>query len=96
MNLTKYGVDTRSVGPVIWEVAALCDKKLNSLPSRQTVDNIVNRKLAVAQKHIGAEMKNKEETTLYSHETRKHGYTYQSYLLTDDQQNCYLLGLRER
>lgn len=98
MNLTKYGVDTRSVVPVIREVAALCGKKLNSLPSRQTVDNIVNRKLAVAQKHIGAVMKNKEDTTLYSDETRKHGYTYmyQSYLLIDDQQNCYLLGLRER
>lgn len=54
MNLTKYGVDTRSLGPVIREVAALYGKKLNSLPSRRTVDNLVNRKLAVAQKHIGA------------------------------------------
>lgn len=91
----NYGVATRSVGPVIREVAALCGKKLNSLPSCQTVDNFVDRKLAVAQKHIGAVMKNKEDTTLYSDETRKHGHTYQSYLLTDDQQNSYLLGLRE-
>lgn len=64
-----YAVATRSVRPVIREV--------EFLPSRQTVDNFVDRKLAVAQKHIGAVMKNKEDTTLYSDETKKHGHTYQ-------------------
>lgn len=78
MNLTNCGVATRSVGPVNREVAALCGKKLKSLPLRQTVDNFVDRKIAVAQKHIGAVMKDEEDTTLYSDETRKHGHTYQS------------------
>lgn len=34
------------------------------------------------------------DTTLYTDKTRKHGHTYQSYVVSDSE-HVYLLGLRE-
>ncbi|XP_033753089.1 uncharacterized protein LOC117336587 [Pecten maximus] len=95
MNLTNLKVATHNVGPVIREVSSLCGKIPNRLPSRTTVDNMVDRKVSLSQKQLGTVLSAKEETTLYTDETRKHGHTYQSYLITDKDKNSYLLGLRE-
>lgn len=39
MNLTNLKVVSKNVGPVIKEVAGLCGKIPNKLPSRSAVDN---------------------------------------------------------
>ncbi|KAK6180548.1 hypothetical protein SNE40_012681 [Patella caerulea] len=91
MNLTNLKIATKNVGPVIQEVAT----RVNRLPSRQTVDNIVDRKVSMSQKQVSQITAKEKDTTLYTDETRKHGHTYQTYILTDKSQNSYLLGLRE-
>lgn len=68
-------VASRNVGPVIKEVAGLCGKIPNKLPSRSAVDNFNDRKLAISQKHLGAVAASKSTTTLYTDETRKNGHT---------------------
>ncbi|KAK6168594.1 hypothetical protein SNE40_019794 [Patella caerulea] len=95
MNLTNLKIATKNVGPVIQEVATLWGKRVNRLPSRQTVDNIVDRKVSMSQKQVSQITAKEKDTTLYTDETRKHGHTYQTYILTDKSQNSYLLGLRE-
>lgn len=52
MSLTDLRVASQKIVPVIKEVAELCGKIPNQLPSRTTVDAIVDRKLSVAQKHL--------------------------------------------
>ncbi|KAK3107360.1 hypothetical protein FSP39_012735 [Pinctada imbricata] len=71
MNLTDLKVATRNVGPVIREVASLCGKIPNRLPTRTAVDNFVDRKIIVSQKHVGSVAARAKETTLYTDETRK-------------------------
>ncbi|WAR11353.1 hypothetical protein MAR_025533 [Mya arenaria] len=88
-------IATRNVGPVIKVVAKLCGKNVKNIPSRQVVDTFVDRKLAITQKHVGTAAAASSNTTLYSDETRKHGYTYETYIISDDKQNSYILGLRE-
>ncbi|KAK6186810.1 hypothetical protein SNE40_006081 [Patella caerulea] len=95
MNLTNYKVASKNVGPVIQEIAHFLGKCIKQLPSRQTVDNIVDRKVSIAQKHVSKIVAKESETTLYTDETRKHGHTYQTYIVTDKSQNSYLLGLQE-
>ncbi|XP_062613591.1 uncharacterized protein LOC134275330 [Saccostrea cucullata] len=95
MNLTDLKVPSQKVGPVIKEVAELCGKVPNQLPSRTTVDSVVDRKLSVAQKQLSLTLKQKQHTTLYTDETRKYGKTMQSYIVTDDDQTSYVIGLRE-
>lgn len=95
INLTNLKVASRNVGPVIKEVAGLCGKIPNKLPSRSAVDNFIDRKIAISQMHVGTVVSKQQNTTLYTDETRKYGHTYQSYLLTDMDRNSYLLGFRE-
>lgn len=95
MNLTDMKVPVERVGPVIKEVAKLCGKNVDRLPSASTFNRIVDSKLAVAQKPIGSVSKDKEKTTLYTDETRKYGKCMQTYIVTDEDQNSYILGLRE-
>lgn len=84
----------KNVSSVIREVGELYGKVFNTLPTRQTVDNLVDRKLSVSQKHVGVVLAMSSDTTLYTDKTRKHGHTYQSYIVSDSE-NVYLLGLRE-
>ncbi|XP_021339625.1 ERC protein 2-like, partial [Mizuhopecten yessoensis] len=95
MNLTDMKVAAKNVGPVIKEVASLCGKEPNRLPSRQTVDSFNDRKVAVSQKQLSKVLPSSKDTTLYTDETRKFGHTFQSYIVTDEEDNSYLLGLRE-
>lgn len=95
MNLTDLRVASQKVGPVIKEVAEQCGKIPNQLPSRTTVDAIVDRKLSVAQKQISQTLPNKDCTTLYTDEIRKYGKTMQSYIVTDENQTSYVIGLRD-
>jgi len=43
-------VPVERVGPVLSEVAKLCGKTVDRVPSASTVNRIVNSKLAVSQK----------------------------------------------
>ena len=95
MNLTNLNVATRHISAVIREVCVMCGKVPNKLPLRQTVDNFVDRKLVLSQKQLGSVLKDKENTTIYTDETRKYGHTYESYLISDKENVSYLLGLRE-
>lgn len=95
MNLTDLKVPTEKVGSVIKEVTRLCGKKVNRVPSASTVNRIVDSKVALAETQVGSLLKDKPHTTLYTDETRKFGKCMQTYLVTDEDQKSYLLGLRE-
>ena len=95
LNLTDLKVATKNVGPVIKEAAKLFGKGVTNIPTRQSVDRIVDRKISQTHKHVGQEAAPSKNTTLYTDETRKYGHTYESYIITDDKSNSYLLGLRE-
>lgn len=71
------------------------EKNPNAIPSTRTVNTIVDSKIAVSQKQLGTVLSKKEDSTIYTDETRKYGKTLEAYLVTDSEQNCYLLGLRE-
>lgn len=70
-------------------------KKPNAIPSTRTVNTIVDSTIAVSQKQLGTVLSKIEDSTIYTDETRKYGKTLEAYLVTDSEQNCYLLGLRE-
>ena len=95
MNLTSFKVSSEQVYNVISEVCKLCGKQPNRLPSRSTVDRIVDSKASVSHKQIAQVLKSKENITLYSDETRKYGHTLETFAVTDAEQNVYVLGLRE-
>ena len=95
MNLTDLKVPSEKVGEVIKAVATLCGKTINRVPAPSTVNRIADSKIAVAQRQTASTLKDKPETTLYTDETRKYGRSLQSYIVTDEESNSYLLGLRE-
>ncbi|KAK6175393.1 hypothetical protein SNE40_013865 [Patella caerulea] len=70
-------------------------KTPNTLPSARTVGRIVDAKAALAQKQIGRVLKDKEDTTLYTDETRKYRKSIQTYIIADEDQTSYMLALRE-
>jgi hypothetical protein len=57
------------------------------LPSKSTVDRIVDSKASVSHKRIAQVLKSKENITLYSDETRKYGHTLETFAVTDAEQN---------
>ena len=65
MNLTSFKVSSEQVYNVISEVCKLCGKQPNRLPSRSTVDRIVDSKASVSNKQIAQVLKSKEHITLY-------------------------------
>ena len=71
MNLTDMKVPTEKVENVMKEVAKLCGKNINRVPSASTVNRIVDSKVALSETQIGSVLKEKENTTLYTDETRK-------------------------
>lgn len=73
----------------------LVGKRLAQTPTRKTIDNIVTEKVVASNIQVGRELEKKERTTLYSDETRKFGKTYNSYFISDQNKNVYMLGLRE-
>lgn len=95
MKLTDMNVATSKIIPVINESLTLADKSLCKTPSRKTIENIVSEKVAVSQIQVGSQLRKKKHTTMYSDETRKFGKTFNSFLLSDDHKNIYMLGLRE-
>lgn len=95
MNLTDLKVPNEKVGAVIKEVMKLCGKTPNAVPSAATVKRVVDSKLSVSHKQISDVLKIKKNTSLYTDETSKFGKSIQTYVLTDEEQNSYILGLRE-
>ncbi len=85
----------KELGVLLKKVANLCGNNINRLPSASTVNRIVDSKLAASQKQLGSLLKDKASTTLYTDERRKYGKCMQTYILTDEEQNSYILGLRE-
>jgi hypothetical protein len=95
MNVSGYNVATENINSVINESLKLVGKRLAQTPTRKTIDNIVTEKVVVSNIQVGRELEKKERTTLYSDETRKFGKTYNSYFISDQNKNVYMLGLRE-
>ncbi|KAK3091774.1 hypothetical protein FSP39_022550 [Pinctada imbricata] len=95
MNLTNLKVPSEKVGEVIREVLILGNKTPNAVPSATTVNRITDTKLAVAHKQIDKVVGPKKNTTLYTDETKKYGKAIQTYIVTDEEKNSYILGLRE-
>ena len=55
----------------------------------------MTEKVVVSNIQVGRELEKTERTTLYSDETRKFGKTYNSYFISDQNENVYMLGLSE-
>lgn len=91
INLTNLKVATKNVSAVIQEVGKLCGKNFTNLPTRQTVDNFVDRKIAISQKQVGSVLSHEKDTTLYTDETRKHGHTYETYIISDESDSYLVL-----
>ena len=95
MNLTNLEVPSEKVGQVIREVLQLGGKTPNAVPSAATVNRITDAKLSIAHKQIDEVLGKKGNTTLYTDETKKYGKAIQTYIVTDEEQHSYILGLRE-
>ena len=95
MNLTNLKVPSEKVGQVIREVLQLGGKTPNAVPPATTVNRITDAKLSIAHKQIDEVLGKKGNTTLYTDETKKYGKAIQTYIVTDEEQHSYMLGLRE-
>ena len=95
MELTNCSVATRHVPGVIRAVSKLCGRVPDRLPSRQTVDLMVHAKTLVAQRQLSEVLPAKEDMTLMTDETSKYGSKYCTYIVSDENQDSYLMGLRE-
>lgn len=93
--MENSNVASRNVGPVLKEVASLCGRIPNKLTARSLVDNFNDSKVMISQKHPSGVAAKKSETTLYTDETRKYGHTNQTYLISDQDGNFYILGVRK-
>lgn len=65
MNLTNFKVSSEQVYNIISEVCKHCGKQPNRLPSRSTVDRIVDSKASVSNKQIAQVLKRIGHITLY-------------------------------
>ncbi|XP_076075718.1 uncharacterized protein LOC143046441 [Mytilus galloprovincialis] len=95
INLSDLKVPIEKISPVIKQIADICGKIPNNLPSTRTIERMIDSKIAIAHKQISNVLSNKIDTTLYTDETRKYGKTLQTYIVTDDNKTSYVLGLRE-
>ncbi len=95
MNLDNLNIANEKIPLAIKEVLKLIDKEPDRLPTRRRVDTLVGAKGVVARKQLAEVLPDKSDTTLYTDETRKFGRTYNVYIATDVEKNCYLMGLRE-
>ena len=93
MDLTTLGVSSGNVGPVLQRVAKFCNRAIERLPSRRTVDSINQRRLAVAHHQI-AESRLESDTTLHTDETSKFGDQYMVYVKTNKDKEHLVLGLK--
>lgn len=95
-NLTNLMVSNKNIGPVITEVLKVAGRTANRLPHPTTVD-IMARDIKAGLSHIqlGEVLDDKTNTTLHMDETRKNDNVFNTYMVTDDEQTTYLLGLRE-
>ena len=95
MNLVSSGVGVHHITEVVTEVAKLCHRKLDKLPSVRTINRISDQRLAAAHYHISSTVSNKQFTTLMSDETRKFGDCFEMFGLRDDDGKQWVLGLRD-
>lgn len=95
MNISGKNEATEHIVSFINESLKLAGKTLKQIPTRRTIDNIVTEKVVASFIQVGQCLTNKEKTTLYSDETRKFGKTYNSYFISEDHKNVYMLGSRE-
>ena len=95
MKPSHCNVAHHKIPEVIESVLELADKKPNRLPKRVTIDSMISAKSVVTQKQLSNVLPSKRNLTLYTDETRKFSKTYNTYIVTDEHQSTYFLGLRE-
>ncbi|KAL3864029.1 hypothetical protein ACJMK2_005741 [Sinanodonta woodiana] len=96
MKLLDCNVGVRHIGNVINIVAELCGKTLiDRFPSEATVNNMNDRRLALAQKQVGEILSESINLTLYTDETSKYGTKFGGYHMSNSEQDMYVIGLRE-
>ena len=95
MKPSHCNVAHHKIPEVIESVLELADKKPNRLPKRATIDSMISAKSVVTQKQLSNVLPSKRNLTLYTDETWKFGKTYNTYIVTDEHQSTYFLGLRE-
>lgn len=93
MDMVSAGVPSSSVGVVLDKVGHLCGHTFDKLPSRRTVDNISQRRLAVAHHQI-SELQHSSNQTLHTDETQKYGKQYMVYINTTNEKKHMVLGLK--
>ena len=95
MRLLDSHVPFEHVEKVIRNVLDLCHLNVkDSLPKKDYVAKVNARRLALGQIHAAEVIDKAENCTLYTDETRKDGQSYGSFVVTDENKDPVLLGLR--
>ena len=96
MQLLDSHVPYEHVEKVIRSVLDLCNLKIkDSLPKKDYVAKVNTRRLALGQINEAEVIQNADQCTLYSDETRKNGRSFGSFLITNENKEPVLLGLRQ-
>ncbi|XP_070207979.1 uncharacterized protein [Littorina saxatilis] len=95
MKLLDKGVAQHHVSGVMADVASLCGRTLNALPSSSTVNRIADRQASLVRQQLAEALPEKQSTTLQTDETRKRGDSFEVYAVRDDEDREYVLGLRD-
>ena len=93
-KLLSYHVSFENVGPVIKTVLSMIGVEADHLPSDRTVAQFNEERLLISQHQLG-KLTQEKNLTLGTDETPKNGDIYMTYTINDDNENTYILGLRE-
>ena len=95
-SLQESHVGSSHIGNCISSVLRIMTgRSCSDIPSRSTIQNWNTTRLSLAQKQLADEFSSKENTTLYSDETTKHGDKFMGYHASDSDKRYWVLGLRD-
>ena len=94
-KLLEHRVGSMQVTHVIEAVLAIAGKHANQLPSVSGINRMNIERLALAQKQLGDQFADKENTCLLTDETPKFGDSFGGYNATDSDGRTWVLGLRQ-
>jgi hypothetical protein len=93
-KLLDCNVSFGNIGKVMEVVLEMVDVKLGDKISQTTVRNMNAQRLLVAQEQL-KDLRSRKNTTISTDETPKAGNVYMTYTITDDNQQSFVLGLRQ-
>jgi hypothetical protein len=93
-KLLDANVAHAQVPSVLEAVFQLGGITYDRIPSVRSIQDMDKQRLLASQKQLQTVLAEKQRTCLLTDETPKHGECYESYLVNDDEQNSYLIGMR--